>query len=140
MTKQHDPQPVAWMLEWGDYTEFRAADDMPAAWDDEPPVATPLYAAAQPAAQPADILTSVQAHPGGFAVAAALEAAVSALYFEDSSKYRAALGKVVRMIDPALAGDLLSYPKSAYDQTTARLDAARANQDGGTSAQEGAAS
>ena len=55
----------------------------------------------------------------------ALHAAVTAIYLDDSSDFKSALGAVVRHLDPALAGDLLAWPKRAYDISLARLDAAR---------------
>ena len=54
----------------------------------------------------------------------ALHAAVTAIYLDDSSDFKSALGAVVRHLDPALAGDLLAWPKRAYDISLARLDAA----------------
>lgn len=56
----------------------------------------------------------------------ALHAAVAAIYFDDNSDFRSALGAVVRHLDPALAGELLGSPKAAYDEACARLDTARA--------------
>jgi len=58
----------------------------------------------------------------------ALHAAISAIYFDDSSDFRSALGSVVRHLDPALAGELLGSPKAAYDQVSAAI---RAAQEGG---------
>lgn len=54
----------------------------------------------------------------------ALHAAVAAIYFDDSSDYRSALGSVVRYLDADLAGELLSSPKAAYDKACAMLAAA----------------
>lgn len=51
----------------------------------------------------------------------ALQAAVAALYFDDSSDYQSALWSVAQNLDPVLAGVLLDNPKSAYDQACARL-------------------
>lgn len=55
----------------------------------------------------------------------ALHAAVTAIYLDDSSDFKSALGAVVRHLDPKLAGDLLAWPKRAFDISQARLDAAR---------------
>lgn len=52
----------------------------------------------------------------------ALHAAVSAIYFDDSSDYRSALGTVVRFLDEKLAGDLLTAPRSAYDAAEAMVE------------------
>ena len=52
----------------------------------------------------------------------ALHAAVAAIYFNDSSDYRSALGSVVRHLDAELAGELLGSPKAAYDKACAMLD------------------
>lgn len=52
----------------------------------------------------------------------ALHAAVSAIYFDDSSDYRWTLGAVVRHLDAELAAELLSNPKVAYDRSAAQLD------------------
>jgi hypothetical protein len=54
----------------------------------------------------------------------ALHAAVSALYFDDSSDFRSALGSVIRFLDPELAGDMLGSPKAAYDKSCAAMSAA----------------
>lgn len=54
----------------------------------------------------------------------ALHAAVSALYFDDSSDFKAALGSVVRYLDADLASELLCTPKAAYDKVSAMLAAA----------------
>ncbi len=55
----------------------------------------------------------------------ALHAAVAALYFDDSSDFRTALGAVVRHLEPRLARRLLALPKRAYVESLAALDAAR---------------
>ncbi len=55
----------------------------------------------------------------------ALHAAVTAIYLDGGSDFKSALGAVVRHLDPKLAGDLLAWPKRAYDISLARLDAAR---------------
>ncbi|SFF15181.1 DUF4406 domain-containing protein [Paracidovorax wautersii] len=59
-------------------------------------------------------------------IAHALHAAVSAIYFDDSSTFKSALGRVVHAIDPALAGELLCYPKDAFDKSAAREAASMA--------------
>lgn len=58
----------------------------------------------------------------------ALEAAVSALYFDDGSDFRAALGSVIRYLDERLAGDMLCHPKAAYDRVQAMLAAPQPSQ------------
>ncbi len=68
--------------------------------------------ATPPAAQPAHEPTSHLL---------ALDAAVSALYFDDGSDFRSALGAVIRHLDPKLAGEMLTHPKAVYDQVKARL-------------------
>ena len=72
----------------------------------------------------ADLRTALQAQQGDVAREQALHAAVAAIYFDDSSDYKSALGTVVRHLDPALAGELLGHPKAAYDKSLARVDAA----------------
>lgn len=54
----------------------------------------------------------------------ALDAAVSALYFDDASKYQAALYSIVRALDPSLVEELLASPKAAFDAVQARFAAA----------------
>ena len=54
----------------------------------------------------------------------ALHAAVAALYFDDSSDFRSALGSVVRHLDPDFAFELLCSPKVAYDKACAMIAAA----------------
>ena len=49
----------------------------------------------------------------------ALDAAVSALYFDDSSDFRSGLGAVIRHLDPQIAGEMLAHPKAAYDKVKA---------------------
>lgn len=56
----------------------------------------------------------------------ALHAAVSALYFDDSSDFRSTLGSVIRHLDPALAGDMLGNSKVAYDKVCAAMSAPNA--------------
>lgn len=71
---------------------------------------------------------AAQAADGGPEDAARLEAlhaAVTAIYLDDSSDFKSALGAVVRHLDPKLAGDLLAWPKRAFDISQARLAAAR---------------
>ena len=58
----------------------------------------------------------------------ALEAAVSALYFDEGSDFRAALGSVIRYLDERLAGDMLCHPKAAYDRVQAMLAAPQPSQ------------
>jgi hypothetical protein len=67
----------------------------------------------------------------------ALHAAVSALYFDDGSKFRAALGTVIRHLDPAIAGDVLCNPKMAFDKTSAMIAAATTVREGGSNPKEG---
>ena len=62
--------------------------------------------ATTPAAQPS---------PGG--QGEALHAAVSSLYFDDSSDYQGALWNVVRALDPVVAGLLERDPHAAYEAT-----------------------
>jgi hypothetical protein len=68
----------------------------------------------------------------------ALHAAVSALYFDDGSKFRAALGTVIRHLDPAIAGDVLCNPKTAFDKTSAMIAPAPTVREGcGSKTKEG---
>jgi hypothetical protein len=60
----------------------------------------------------------------------ALHAAVSALYFDDSSDFKSALGSVVRHLDPVLASELLGTPGTAYKKAC-DLVAALSNQSQG---------
>lgn len=69
---------------------------------------TPLYAAPAVQAQEPKLVL-------------ALHAAVSALYFDDSSDFKSTLGTVVRHLDGGLASELLCNPKSAYDKACAML-------------------
>jgi hypothetical protein len=71
-----------------------------------------LAANTPPAAQPTPV-------PEGWKLA--LDAAVSALYFDDSSDFRAGLGAVIHHLDPQLAGQMLAHPKAAYDKVQAML-------------------
>lgn len=61
------------------------------------------------------MLAAAPTPPSGEAVAEALSAAVSAIYFDDSSDYLRALWSVVRAIDPAMADLLDRSPYQAYD-------------------------
>lgn len=63
----------------------------------------------------AAMLAAAPTPPAGEAVAEALSAAVSAIYFDDSSDYLRALWSVVRAIDPAMADLLERDPKAAFD-------------------------
>ncbi|MFN9471036.1 hypothetical protein [Acidovorax sp.] len=53
----------------------------------------------------------------------ALHEAVAAIYFDDSSKFRSALGCVVRYLDPGLASELMFHPKAAFDHSLLLRDA-----------------
>jgi hypothetical protein len=70
--------------------------------------------------QPAPSAPGTPEAPAGWKKA--LHAAVSAIYFDDSSDFRSALGSVVRHLDADLAGELLGNPKAAYDRSAAQLD------------------
>lgn len=65
-------------------------------------------------------------------VVRALHAAVAAIYFDDSSDFRSALGSVVRYLDAELAGECLGNPKAAYDKVCAMLAASPAAPVAGT--------
>jgi hypothetical protein len=72
-------------------------------------------------AQGAEAQAERAAVPEGWKLA--LHAAVSAIYFDDSSDYKSALGAVVSNLDANLAGELLGSPKAAYDKACALLAA-----------------
>ncbi len=80
--------PVAFYCEWVGWSEFRAAEDMPAAWDDPPTKVTPLYeqpqdacaadyaAALEDAARQAEAMVDEGFHDGP-AIATAIRALAS---------------------------------------------------------------
>jgi len=103
-----------------DLTQYGAAYLPYRAWKARAAIAAPA-----PAAQ-GGALDAVK-------TAEVLHSAVEAIYFDDRSKFKAALGAVVRTIDPALAHELLGYPRDAYARSVARLDAARAQAKEGAS-------
>lgn len=58
---------------------------------------------------------------GEVSAATALHEAVSAIYFDDSSKFKPALFAIVLALDPDLIQDVDIRPKAAFDKTLARL-------------------
>lgn len=95
------------------------------------PVGMKLYSRPQRAqAEPAAQVQADAATLNAEKTAHVLHEAVAAFYFDDSSKFKNALGSVIRIIDNELAGNLLCNPQGVYNESLARLDAARAAQKG----------